>query len=177
MAAAALAAVAAPQVVAGGEDEVRALAVKVLALDELLFFSLPLHGLESGRSPGLEAERGAGAAVDAGRAEAALVVVAVEEVLDLAEQAQPPRLRKRQRVAGRHVALEDAVEAVGAVREGGRVEDGREVVVGGHEVEVDRDARAEARRGDERELVLGHGEGAQDAGHDGAALDAVRVGV
>lgn len=66
MAAAAPAAVAAPQVVARGEDDVRALAVKVFVLDEPRPVFQSFHVV-------LKMERGPGAALDAGRAEAVLV--------------------------------------------------------------------------------------------------------
>src|SRR5919197_2562664 len=125
----------------------------------------------------LEGERRARAPVNAGRAEAVLVILPVEQVLDLAEEAKAARLGERQRVAGGQVGAALAPEAVGARAESPVVEDRREVVARRDEAEVDGDAPTEALGGDERELVVWYRERAQDVFDLRAALVAVRAGV
>src|ERR1700750_385834 len=174
MAAAALAAVAAAQMVAGREDNVRAFAVEVFALDECGRLSAQVALRNLTRHRGLKTERRACAAVDAGRAEAVLVELTVEEVFELAEEAQRARLAERKRVARGHIRTALPAEVVCARRERAVVEDWREIVTRRYEVEVDCYALAESLCRDERQLVIRNRKRTEHARNGRDTLVAVR---
>src|SRR2546421_3741558 len=111
------------------------------------------------------------------RAEAVLEILTPRQVVHVTEETKTARFGKRQSVVHARIRFAQAPKAIDVCAEGLRVEERREIVARRGEIEVDQPAPAQTFGGDERELMIGDDERAQDAINARHALVCIRESV